>query len=245
MAAVFWAAGQRRPASVSDGLEMLRKILLIVLMSLSVTALAASESEKWEPARDSDGIRVWTREVPGSPLRAFKATMVVRSSLGGLVNLILDTDNASRWVYSTDRIVLLKRDVEKASFVIRVETNFPWPLTDRDVVMAGQILQDEKTATVTINSRAINGPEYPPQANYVRMPDMEGTWVFRPLGNEMVEVTMIGRADPAGHIPPGIINLIIDVTPYKTMQAMRRLLAEARYQKTPLPQIREPARIAP
>lgn len=222
---------------------MLRKILLLVLLSMSVTAFA--EPERWEPARDSDGIRVWTREVPGSPLRAFKATMVVRSSLGGLVNLILDTDNAASWVYSTDRIVLLQRDVEKASFVIRVETNFPWPLTDRDVVMSGQILQDEKTATVTINSRAINSPEYPPQRNYVRMPDMEGTWVFRPLGNEMVEVTMIGRADPAGHIPPGIVNLIIDVTPYKTMQAMRRQLAGARYQKTPLPQIREPARGAP
>lgn len=220
---------------MSDELKMLTRLFLAGWLCLAGAAFAGD----WELARESDGIKVWTREVPGSPLRGFKATMVVKSSLAGLVNLILDTDNARRWVYSTDRIQLLKRDVEKATFVIRVETNFPWPLADRDVVVAGQISQDEKTRTVVIQSRSVPPGEYPEIPGFVRMPDMEGTWIFRPLSSELVEVTMLGRADPGGHIPPGIVNLIIDVTPYRTMQGMRRLLAEPRYQRTPLPQIRE------
>lgn len=216
----------------------------MAVLLVAGAAQAASE-ERWDLATDKDGIRVWTREVPGSPLRAFKATMVVRSSLSGLINLIMDTDSAPRWVYRTDRIQVLKRDDVRGSFVIRVETDFPWPLSDRDVVVAGQVAQDERTGTVTILSRSVSGPEYPPHPSFVRMPDMEGTWIFRPLGAEMVEVTMVGRADPSGAIPPGIVNLIIHVTPFETMRAMRRMLADPRYQRIPVPLIREPGRPSP
>jgi hypothetical protein len=223
---------------------MLKRIILTALLLIAGIAQAMPE-ERWELATDRDGIRVWTREVPGSPLRAFKATMVVRSSLSGLINLIMDTDSAPRWVYRTDRIQVLKRDDARGSFVIRVETDFPWPLSDRDVVVAGQVAQDERTGTVSIISRSVTGPEYPPDPSFVRMPEMEGSWIFRPLGAEMVEVTMLGRADPSGAIPPGVVNLIIDVTPFETMRAMRRMLADPRYQRTPVPMIREPGRIAP
>ncbi|HET8731288.1 MAG TPA: START domain-containing protein [Moraxellaceae bacterium] len=216
---------------------MLKRLLLCVLM-LAAPAMAAAD--EWEGGKESHGIRVWTRIEPGSAVRAFKASMIVKTTLSGLVNLIQDTDNANRWVYSTDRILMLKQDVEKGTFVVRAEMNFPWPLTDRDVIVAGQVVQDERTLTVTINSHGISGPEYPVDPNYVRMPTMEGTWIFRPLGSGMVEVTMIGHADPGGHIPPGIVNMLIDMTPRKTLEGMRRLLPDPRYQKTTLPQIREP-----
>lgn len=221
---------------------MLRRILLLLL--LAWPALSLAEATNWEGGRERDGIRVWTREVPGSPVRAFKATMVAKTTLSGLVNLIQDTENAPRWVYSTERIDLLKQDVEKGSFVVRAQMNFPWPLADRDVIVAGQVLQDARTLAVTIHSRGITAPEYPAAPDIVRMPEMEGTWIFRPLGNGMVEITMIGHADPGGHIPPGIVNMLLDMTPRKTLEGMRRLLPEARYQRALVPQIREPARNA-
>lgn len=220
---------------------MLIRVFFIFLSVLAGTAHASVG--EWQLARDRDGIRVWTRDIPNYPIREFKAVMVVKSSLAGLVNLILDTDNASRWVYRTDRIQLLKQDVENATFLIRVETNFPWPLANRDVVIAGQIAQEEKTGTVSIKSHSVAAAEYAQDPDFVRMPDMEGTWLFRPLGGELVEVTMIGRADPGGNIPSGVVNLIIHETPYRTMQGMRKVLGEARYQKSPLPQIREPSKV--
>lgn len=233
-----------RCSCVSDERKMLKRMLLSLWM-LALPALSAAEAGVWEGGRESHGIRVWTREVPGSPVRAFKATMVVKTTLSGLVNLIQDTENAHRWVYSTERIQLLKQDVEKGTFVVRAQMNFPWPLADRDVIVAGHVLQDERSLAVTIHSRGINGPEYPPEADIVRMPTMEGTWVFRPLGNGMVEVTMVSHADPGGHIPPGIVNMLLDMTPRKTLEGMRRLLPDPRYQRALVPQIREPARGAP
>jgi hypothetical protein len=221
---------------------MLKRILLFVLIGLSTQAWAGLEAGPWEGGKESNGIRAWSRAVAGSPVRAFKATMVVRTSLAGLVNLIQDVDNAKRWVYSTERIVMIKRDEAKGSFVIRALIDIPWPLTDRDVIVAGQVAQDPRTLAVTINSRALNSPEHPPEEGYVRMPQMEGIWLFRPLGNEMVEVTMYGHADPGGHIPSGVVNMMIEMTPRKTLEGMRRMLPDARYQRTPVAEIREPAK---
>lgn len=234
--------GRWFPGLRCDGSDMVKRILFLLLACLVAPAFAGIEGGNWEGGSESNGIRVWSRVVPGSPVRAFKATMVVKTSLAGLVNLIQDVDNANRWVYSTDRIQLLRRDDEKGAFVLRALINIPWPLTDRDVIVAGNVVQDPRTLVVTINSHALNSPEYPPQEGYVRMPQMEGLWLFRPLGNEMVEVTMYGHANPGGHIPPGIVNMLIEMTPRKTLEGMRRMLPDPRYQRTPVPQIREPAR---
>lgn len=199
----------------------------------------AQASEEWSLARDRDGIKVWTRDIPGYPIREFKAVATVKSTLSGLVGLIMDTDRAGRWIYRTNRVELLKRDDSRGYFLIRVETDFPWPLADRDAIVEGQITQDATTGVVTVQSHGLSSPQYPAQEGFVRMPDMQGTWVFRPQGNGMVEVTMLGRANPGGNIPDWTVSLVIHETPYRTLQGLRRVVGEPEYQKFTLPQIRE------
>jgi hypothetical protein len=215
-------------------------LALIGAVFLSLLPFSASADEGWELAKDSDGIRVWTRYVPGHPIREFRAVTVVRSSLSGLVNLILDTDHAARWIYRTMSVQVVKRDDEKQTFVVRVETDFPWPLANRDVVVAGRITQGAGAGAVTIRSQAVPDGVYPRDPAFVRMPDFVGDWIFRPLGGGMVEVTMQGRADPGGLIPAAVVNLIIYETPYLTLRGLRDVIGDARYQEHLLPQIREP-----
>jgi hypothetical protein len=116
----------------------------VVGLALLLLASVGSQASEWELARDRNGIKVWTRDEPGYPIRAFKAVTTVDSSLSGLVNLIMDTERVSEWAYRILRVEVLARDDVAATFVIRTETDFPWPLSNRDVVLAGQIVQDEK-----------------------------------------------------------------------------------------------------
>lgn len=210
---------------------------VVGLLLLLVTAGASAM--EWELARDRNGVKVWTREEPGFPISAFKAVTVVDSSLSGLVSLILDTDSVSQWAYRVLRIEVLSRDDAAATFIIRTETDFPWPLSNRDVVLAGQVSQDEKSRIVTVRSRSTPLGQYPPHPDFVRMPEMIGDWIFRPLGHGKVEVTMIGRANPAGNIPFGVVSLIIHETPYQTLIGLRKIIGQERYQRARLSQIRE------
>ena len=211
----------------------------LVGVALLLLVSVVSQAAEWELARDRNGIKVWTRNEPGYPIRAFKAVTTVDSSLSGLVSLIMDTDHVSEWAYRILGVNVLTRDDDAATFVIYTKTDFPWPLSNRDVVLAGQIAQDEKTKLVTIRSRSTPAGQYPEQPGFLRMPDMVGDWIFRPLGAGKVEVTMIGRADPSGNIPFGVVNLIIHETPYRTLQGLRQVIGADRYQRARLKQIKE------
>ena len=211
----------------------------LVGVALLLLVSVVSQAAEWELARDRNGIKVWTRNEPGYPIRAFKAVTTVDSSLSGLVSLIMDTDHVSEWAYRILGVNVLTRDDDAATFVIYTKTDFPWPLSNRDVVLAGQIAQDEKTKLVSIRSRSTPAGQYPEQPGFLRMPDMVGDWIFRPLGAGKVEVTMIGRANPSGNIPFGVVNLIIHETPYRTLQGLRQVIGADRYQRARLKQIKE------
>jgi hypothetical protein len=191
-------------------------------------------------AINKNDIKVWTFPIADYPIRGFKASTVVKSSLGGLVNLILDTERAPEWVFRTQRIDLLEKHDTEQTFLIRVETSFPWPLKDRDMYVRGQVAQDPQTLIVHIDSESTPVGQFPERSQFVRMPDMQGHWEFRPLGKGQVEVIMSGRAHPGGAIPEWAVSLVIQETPYQTLKALRKMVSRSSYQDSPLPQIQEP-----
>lgn len=224
----------------SENNMRLQQSLKYVLLLLAGLAGAAQAADDMSLARDSHDVKVWTYPIPNYPIRGFKAVTVVKSTLAGLVNLIMDTDNAPKWVYRTNQITIVKRDDSQQSFTIHVETDFPWPLKDRDVYVQGKISQDPKTLVVSVVSQSTPAGMFPVDSHFVRMPDMQGLWQFKPLGKGMVEVTMSGRADPSGAIPASVVNLVIQETPYNTMRGLREAVGEDKYQKNLLKQIIEP-----
>lgn len=217
---------------------MIKRLTLgLLLLALSAQTLAAGE---WALARNSHGIKVWTRDVSGYPLREFRAETTVRSTLAGLVNLVMDTERAPEWIYRTSRVDILQRNDREQTFIVRMVSDFPWPMTDRDAVVAGRIFQSGDD-TVHIISQSLLDDQYAADPALVRMLDFYGNWTFRPLGNGMVRVTMQGRADPGGTLPHSIVNLIIHETPYQTMRGLHRVIGHARYQQSTMDAIREPA----
>jgi hypothetical protein len=173
-------------------------------------------------------------------LSGFIATTTVKSSLSGLVGLITDTQNASRWLYRTSRIDVLARDDGQQFFTIRVITDVPWPLTDREALVDVRISQDVKTGRVRIDSNeSAYANKYLVAECCLRMPMVKGYWLFKPVGNGMVEVTMSGHADPGGMIPKGLVNFLIQEHPYNTLQGLRRVIGDANYQKAQYPHIVE------
>ena len=66
---------------------------------------------------------------------------------------------------------------------------------------------------------------------------LRGGWLFRPLANGQVEVTMTGHADLGGAVPAVIVNLLIQEHPYNTLQGLRRVIGDMTYQKVQYPHI--------
>lgn len=213
-------------------------LLTLMLWTLLGQAVMAASPQDMQLVLDKQGIRVWSYAVPGSPLQGFKAVTTVRGNLGSVVGLIADTEAATRWLYRTSEVETLQRNDEDMSFVVRVVTDFPWPFKDREAVVSGRISQDPRTMAVRIDSNSVGG--YSTRPGNLNMPVVQGSWLFRPLGHGMVEVTMTGHADPGGNLPPSLVNLLIQEHPYNSLKALKAVIAEPRFQAMRVESIREP-----
>lgn len=226
---------------LSDVLFMRWFARFFVIFTLAINMVWAEEApSNLTLVTDKRNIKIWTYKVPNTPLSGFKATSIVKSSLAGLVGLITDTEHANRWLYRTRSIEVLDRSDDQLTFTIRAISDFPWPFTDREVLIDVRISQDSKTGIVRIdNSESAKAAKYPVKAGCLRMPVVQGYWMFKPLANGMVEITMAGHAHPGGNIPIGIVNLLVQEHPYNTLQGLRRVIGDARYQKMQYPGISE------
>lgn len=188
---------------------------------------------------DRNGIKIWSYEVANSPLHGFKAVTTVHSTLAGVVALVANTEEAPRWLYRTSRVETLQRDEQNMTFTVRVLTDFPWPFADREAIVAGRITQDPQNLTVRVDSNSVLS-SYPLRPGVLRMPNVQGNWLFRPAGPGLVEITMTGHADPGGYLPPSLINLLVQEHPYNSLRGLRDIISEPRFQTARVASIREP-----
>ena len=61
---------------------------------------AQAPQPAWEKIGDDDGIAVYRREVPGSPIVAFKGEGIVDQSILRVASVIVDSSRATEWIDS-------------------------------------------------------------------------------------------------------------------------------------------------
>ncbi len=190
----------------------------------------------WELAKDDDGIQVWKHVRPGSHLADFRAEVEVDSSLSGLLALFYDADAAPQWLDHTRRVEILNRDDPKHSYTLHIETTMPWPTADRDAVVQGFWSQDAHTHIVYLHGHSISYQETP---GYVRA-SLQSDWTFIPMGMHKVKVVMSGYTDLQGHIPDWTVNMLIQESPFATLENLRQRIQLPVYQSAHMEGVQEP-----
>ena len=222
-----------------NGLQQLSSAMLFSVCCVAVspvTFAAAPTDERNTPKKlviDRQGVKVWTYQVDGNPSFNYRATTVLNSNLVGAVAAIMDTSYLHEWVPHTRRVQMLSRDDQAGTFTLLMEIDFPFPLKDRDVVVAGTMKQ-QPDGSVLIQNTAVADPRAPVRAKFIRITRYEGSWLVRPLSGTRTEVTTIGYADPAGSLPNAIVNMFVQQQPYLMLRNMKNVVQSARYQRAKL-----------
>lgn len=217
-------------------MKLVVAIIWLLLSVFSQTAIAVERIDM-KLILDKNGIKIWSYRLPDSPYYGFKAVTTLKSSLTGAVAMVMDTEAAPRWLYRTVAVEPIELENNNMDFLIRVVSDFPWPFKDREAIVKGKVTQDS-SHIVRIDSQSLD--DYPIRAGFERMPKVEGGWLFRPLSNGQVEVTMTGHADLGGVVPAVIVNLLIQEHPYNSLLAMKKFIGESRFQTARLAAIKEP-----
>jgi hypothetical protein len=187
------------------------------------------------------GIRVWLRERAGQT-PAFRASLPLQARLSSLAAVLLDSGRTQDWVYRARQAVLLESE-GPARGVTLVVTAMPWPLADRESVVAWQMTQDPQTLVVTMAGHAVPHA-LPPHPGRVRMPAFESRWQLTPLPGGRVEVVFEGQADLGGNLalPPlrDFVGQAAWQAPRHTLEGLREIVQRTEFSTAVLPFIQEP-----
>ncbi|HEX7804097.1 MAG TPA: START domain-containing protein [Pseudoxanthomonas sp.] len=182
----------------------------------------ALAQEGWSLAKNVDGIKVYTRNVPGSPLREFRGEVQLKATPDSVVRVLRDANAFRTWMPDVAVSELLKAtDTEQFHYL---DNKAPWPVSNRDGVYHFTYSRAGDD-TVTIRVEAV--PDYlPVREGKVRIPQANGQWRLVPNAAG-VNVTYQMHAAPGGSIPTWLANQTVVDTPYGTLKALRRHLQES------------------
>lgn len=206
------------------------------LFGLLLFAFVPAQSQPdWTLKKSDGGIDVYTRYMPTTTLKEVRVNNTVKSSLSGIVALLLDTKNYSNWIYACKEERTLKVISDREQYQYQV-TKIPWPFSNRDLATDFKITQDSVTKVVTIASTC-NPQLIAPQLGCVRIEHFQSTYILTPVAGGNVQVQFELFVDPGGSVPDWLINDNIVRAPYNTTVGMLDELPK--YQSVKVPFIKE------
>lgn len=198
---------------------MSHKIHIILLTMFICTSYNTFCQTSWEIDKEKDGIVVYTKLEKNSDFKSFKAIVLVDASIDEVVRLLKDADSYTEWYGYTKTSKILKQD--KGIQYNYVETVFPWPYKNRDMVYRMSISASD-IDKVLISLKGM--PDYISQKKgIVRMKKAEGNILLRRVDSN-TEITYTFHSEPGDAIPAWLANNSIGELPFKTLTGLRGVL---------------------
>lgn len=206
-------------------------LLSLLFVCLFLLPFPAEEDE-WVLRKEKNGIKVFTRKTLESKIKELRMTFQTKATLSNIISLLNDTEAYEDWIYRfKESTILEQNDVQNSIYYGSLD--FPWPLTDRDLVAKSVTLQDPHTKVVTITTTAIPG-YVDEKDNMVRITNHYNTWRFEPLPNGVIDIEYELHSDPGGSIPNWAINMALDQGSTQSMEAFLDMLGKDPYRTTRL-----------
>lgn len=199
----------------------LLKTFLITISTVIIVISAVSASEKnWKLKKNSNGIKVYTRNVKNIDLDEFRGIGVIDASINNLINIIRDVPNHPNWAANCKKATLIKKNEKNTKRTIYNVTSLPWPLQDRDVVV--EVIENNISNSKTIlNFKALLKTSIRKNDDYVRITNMIGQWILTSISGEQTLVEYKIKCDPGGSIPKSIANYSSVNIPYNTILGLK------------------------
>jgi hypothetical protein len=207
----------------------MNKYILSVFLLLFLSHHIYSQ-EGWKLVKDKESIKVYTRKTEESKFVEFRGITQMEGKISSFVAIMRDADNMTNWVYSIVEGKLLDEPTD-TSIIYYAESKLPWPFDNRDAVYHDVFKWDpnKRILIVAIDCK----PGYVPEKKgKVRIPYATGYWKVEEISKGNLKITFQMNVDPGGSIPAWLVNAFVVDSPYETLQELKNVIREEKYQKT-------------
>ena len=199
----------------------------LICILCGIVGFVNAQEAKWELRKDKNDVKVYVRETPNSPFKELRMSYNVEASLNSIVALLQDVEAIPDWVYKCTESYLVKKVNQEEEYYYNL-IDFPWPLSDRDLIVKNILTRDTVNNTMRSESWAANDM-VPEKEGVVRITDLHFWWEFTPKENGIVQIDYYLRSDPGGYLPAWIVNMAADQGPLQTIKRFRKTLKDPKY----------------
>ena len=206
-------------------MALLRASLLLALLLIS--AAVHAKPGPWELITNEKGVKVQAREIPGQGLPEFRGIGMVKGSIYEVLAVIDDTANHPKWLANCVEAKKLKQ-LPNFGRIVYSRTEAPWPVSDRDVVLKGDLTVNLEKGVAISRFRGTTSPLKGKVSGVVRMKRLRGFWKLTAIGKDRTRVVYQVSADPAGMLPDWVAAMAQKKLPLETIVNLRRRVKKTR-----------------
>lgn len=204
--------------------------LLLLLPWLAAETMACEPTLNWRTEYEQTGLTVWQAE-DNQQRTWIKAQAEVETNYWGLLNLLRDTDSATKWI---DNVIKVQSIPNSENYTDLVYSEFyaPWPFSNRMMSTQSTLRffpSDEKLQIVVTQH-----PDFYDSKHLVAMQEIEGCWVAEQISISHSLITWSGTAKPGGMLPDWLVRSTMKKSTIKTFLGLQSQLQQKKYQGKPL-----------
>ncbi len=208
----------------------MRKILRAICVALlaPLVLLNPAWAANWKTNQQGEArgdVTTYVRDVSNSPVNAFKGIVEVKASVTSVLAVITAEDTFHEWIF---QVKGAERLSEKERVEIHMRFNGIWPVSDRDVVLANTLSQNNESGSITLHSVNAEGV-LEKQEGYVRIPALDNQFVITDIGDGWVRVQFETFIDLGGSVPVWLTNMVSTKAPLVTLQSLKVQLEKPRF----------------
>ena len=178
--------------------------------------------QPWKKRLDKDDIVIYTRKVEGSPFHEFLAETEMPGSKEKFREIITGFDGYTEWSPDCKSVEVIEQDAPKC-YTYHMMLKVPFPFSKRDIIQELIFKETESELHIDI----VNHPDKIDELeDIVRMRQAEGAWLVKQISQDRISIRFQYLANPGGDIPAWLVNSFIVKNPYKSLQNIRKIMAE-------------------
>ncbi len=201
--------------------------LMILVFAGIINYQDADAAAVWSMVKDSNGIKVYERSVPGTDLMEYMAVTTIDEKMEVIGELLRDVPMFSSWQTDCSN-AQVKKQYDRNSMLIYMVLN-PLIIQKRALLLKNKTVYDWDNAGCVISFKATNEVEIPEEKKTVRVTVMDGEYRMEYLGRDKTKFIYRLLVDPAGDIPKKLAYSVMSSYPYRTLKKMKTMLPNKKY----------------
>lgn len=181
---------------------VIKLLFLYSFVLLSLFACTAIQPENSIADKINASSKFTLNQFEQSKFKQIEATFSTHQSKSIVFRVLSDIKKTPKWLARLDSLEVLSV-YNNHQYLLRTIINSPWPFKDRELITCVDTFFEETETKINIYSCS---DRVPLDSLYVRISEVESSWVISKKSKSEVEVSYKTWIDPGGYVPAFIFN---------------------------------------